>query len=267
MKKHNLGVMAVALAGALTSLGGMGATSVGSINHDIRFGGIIAENAPKWVWSLPQNTVRIDLKDGDAVVDTQTSTKVWDILQNRQPYKFLEGYMEPTVNGFAMLGLNADVKYLQNGIEVTPTYDATTHATLLPLKATGNKDTSPVGGSLALTLQSVLLLAQAAAVGDKTIIAKQLADVGVIQADVNATQAYKNAKIKLASQQSKVGADTITYDTTSQWPAAILADGTAVTIPMIGGYASKMTAGKLSFPQNTAVSQWESVITVQVQYK
>lgn len=267
MKKYNVGVMAVALAGALTSLGAMGATGVGAINHDIKFGGIIAESAPKWVWSLPQSVVRIDLKEGDGVVDAATSTKVWDILQNRQPYKFLEGYMEPTINGMAMQGLNVDVKYLQNGTEVTPTYDPANHETLLPLKATGNKDTTPVEGGLALTLQPVLLLAQAATAGDNTIIAKQLADVGVTQADVNATQAYNNAKIKLASQQSKVGADSITYDTASVWPAASLADGTAVTIPMIGGYASTMTAGKLSFPQDTAVSQWESVITVQVQYK
>lgn len=267
MKKYNLGVMAVAFAGALTSLGALGATSVGAINHDIRFGGIIAESAPKWVWALPQNTVRIDLRDGDGVVDTATSTKVWDILQNRQPYRFLEGYMEPTVNNVAMLGLNADVKYLQGGAEVTPTYDPATNATLLPLKATGNKDTTPVEGRLALTLQPVLLLAQAATAGDTTIIAKQLADVGVTQANVNATQAYDNAKVRLASQQSKVGATTITYDAGTVWPAASLADGTAVSIPMIGGYASTMTAGKLSFPQDTAVSQWESVITVQVQYK
>lgn len=267
MKKHNMSVTALALAGLFTSLGVSAATGVGSINHDIHFGGIIADNAPKWVWSLPQNTVRIDLKEGDGVVDTDTSTKVWDILQNRQPYKFLEGYMEPTVSGLAMQGLNADVKYLQDGTEVVLTYDPTNHATLLALKATGNKDTTPVDGNLALTLQPVLLLAQAANAGDTTIIAKQIADAGVTQADVNATQAYNNAKIKLASQQSKVGATTITYDSTSQWPADTLVDGTEVTLPMIGGYASTMTAGKLSFPQDTAVSQWESVITVQVQYK
>ncbi|EDU57492.1 MULTISPECIES: hypothetical protein [Providencia] len=266
MKKYNLGVMAVALAGALTSVGALGATGVGAINHDIRFGGIIAENAPKWVWSLPQNTVRIDLRDGDGVVDTASSTKVWDIMQNRQPYRFLEGYMEPTVNGSVMLGLNPDVKYLQDGAEVTPTYD-TTNATLLPLKATGNKDTTPVDGHLELTLQPVLLLAQAENAGDTTLIGKPLAGVGVTQADVNATQAYNNAITKLASQQSKVGATRITYDMNTPWPANTLNDGTEVKLPMIGGYASTMTAGKLSFPQDTPVSQWESVITVQVQYK
>lgn len=267
MKKYNLSVMTVALVGSLTSLSALGATGVGSINHDIRFGGIIAESAPKWVWSLPQNTVRIDLRDGDGVVDTASSTKVWDIMQNRQPYRFLEGYMEPTVNGVAMMGLNADVKYLQNGAEVTPSYDTTTNATLLSLKATGNKDTTPVEGSLALTLQPVLLLAQAATAGDTTIIGKQLAGVGVTQANVNATQAYNNAKVKLESQQSKVGATSITYDTNTLWPENTLDNGNPVTIPMIGGYASTMTAGKLSFPQNTPVSQWESAITIQVQYR
>lgn len=267
MKKQNIGMVVVTLASALTSLGALGATGVGSINHDIRFGGVIAESAPKWVWNLPQNTVRIDLKEGDGVVDDSTNTKVWDIFQNRQPYRFLEGHMEPTINGLAMQGLNADVKYLQNGTEVVPTYDTTNHATLLTLKATGNKDTTPLDGQLALTLKPVLLLAQAETAGDTTIVAKQLADVGVTQADINATQAYNNAKIVLASQQSKVGATAITYDTTSLWPATSLADGTAVTIPMIGGYASTMTAGKLSFPKDAGVNQWESVVTVQVQYK
>lgn len=264
MRKLKISVTALALASVGISLGAMAATGVGSISHDIKFGGIIAENAPKWVWNLPQQIVRIDLKDGDAVING--SNKEWSILQNRQPYSFLEGYMEPTVNGLAMQSLNADVKYLQGGAEVIPTAGAnnTTH---LALKAIGNKDTSPVNGQLALTLEPVLLLAQAANAGNTTIIAKQLAGLGVTQADMNATKAYENAKIKLASQQSKVGASAITYDTSSTMPANSLADGTAVTIPMIGGYASTMTEGILSFPSTTAVSQWISTITVQVQYK
>lgn len=266
MKKMKISLTALALACVVTSFGPMAATGVGSISHDIKFGGIVAENAPKWVWTLPQQTVRIDLKNTDAVVDSGSSTKVWDILQNRQPYQFLEGYMQPTVNGLAMQGLNADVKYLQNGTEIVPTYDSNNN-TMLKLKAIGNKSTTPVDGQLALTLQPVLLLAQAAKAGDTTIIAKQLASVGVSQADTNATKAYTNAKTKLVSQQSNVGATSITYDTSSQWPAASLADGTAVTIPTIGGYASTVTAGKLSFPQSTAVNQWISTITVQVQYK
>lgn len=267
MKKLNMSVTALALASVFMSFGATAATGVGAINHDIQFGGMIIDTPPKWVWSLPQNTVRIDLKEDDGVVDDDTSTKVWDILQNRQPYKFLEGYMEPTVIGLAMLGLNADVKYLQDGMEVVPTYDPTNRSTLLALKATGNKDTTPIDGQLALTLQPVLLLAQAVNAGDTTIIAKQLADVGVTQANTNALAAYTNAQTKLASQQSNVGATTITYDSALEWPANTLVDGTAVTLPMIGGYASTMTAGKLSFPKDTAVSQWQSVITVQVQYK
>ncbi|MGF7483725.1 hypothetical protein [Providencia sp. SP181] len=264
MKKLKTGVTVLALASAVTSFGVMAATGVGSISHDIKFGGIIAENAPKWVWTLPQQTVRIDLKEGDAM--TNGSNKEWHIMQNRQPYQFLEGYMEPTVNGLAMLGLNAEVKYLQDGAEVMPTYGEN-NTTQLALKAIGNKDTSPVNGQLALTLEPVLLLAQAANVGDATLVAKQLADVGVAQADTNATKAYANAKTRLASQQSKVGATSITYNTDSTMPATSLADGTAVTLPMIGGYASTMTAGTLSFPKDTAVSQWVSTITVQVQYK
>lgn len=266
MRKLKISVTALALASAVTSLGAMAATGVGSISHDIKFGGIIAENAPKWVWTLPQQTVRIDLKDGDAVEDSESNTKTWDIMQNRQPYRFLEGYMQPTVNGLAMLGLNADVKYLQDGVEVVPTA-GTNNTTELALKAIGNKDTTPVDGQLALTLEPVLLLAQAEKAGDTTLIAKQLADAGVTQANTNATEAYANAKIKLESQQSKVNATSITYDTSNVAPASSLADGTEVTIPTIGGYASTMTAGKLSFPKDTAVSQWISTITVQVQYK
>nr|WP_181375443.1 hypothetical protein [Pectobacterium carotovorum]ALG88441.1 Fimbrial, major and minor subunit [Pectobacterium carotovorum] len=264
MKKMNVGVAALAFAGAVTSLGAMAATGVGAISHDIKFGGIIAESAPKWVWTLPQQTVRIDLKEGDAV--TNGSNNEWDIMQNRQPYQFLEGYMQPTVSGLAMLGLNADVKYLQGGAEITPTYDANNN-TILALAATGNKDTTPVTGTLNLTLQPVLLLAQGTSAGATTIDAKQLAGVGVTQADTNAVKAYANAKTKLATQQSAIGATTINYDTTTPAAATSLQDGTAVTIPMIGGYASTMTAGKLSFPSATAVSQWQSVITVQVQYK
>ena len=264
MKKMKISVTALALAGVVTSLSAMAATGVGSISHDIKFGGIIAESAPQWVWLLPQSTVRIDLKEGDAV--TNGSNKEWDILQNRQPYPFLEGHMQPTVNGLAMLGLNADVKYLQNGVEITPMYDANNN-TQLALTATGNNDTTPVAGALDLTLQPVLLLGQGATAGTTTIDAKQLYEVGVTQADVNATKAYTNAKIQLESQQSAIGATTINYDTTSTWPANSLDDGTEVTIPMIGGYASTMTAGKLSFPSTTAVNQWISTITVQVQYK
>ncbi len=267
MKKLNISVTALALAGALTSLGAMAASGVGTINHDIKFGGIIAEDAPKWVWDLPKSTLRIDLKESDGVVDSNSNTKVWDILQNRQAYKFLEGYMEPTVVGVAAQGLNADVKYLQNGVEVTPTYDNANHATLLALKATGNQDSSPIDGQLALTLQPVLLLGQAANAGDKAIIVKQLANVGVTQASTNATEAYKNAQTKLSSQQAKIGAVDISYDNNSLWAAETLADGKQFNSPMIGGYASTMTAGKLSFPKNAAVHQWQSVVTVQVQYK
>lgn len=265
MKKLKIGVTALAFASAVTSLGALAATGVGSISHDIKFGGIIADNPPKWVWNLPQQTVRIDLKEGDGVING--SNKEWDIMQERQPYKFLEGYMQPTVNGLAMLGLNVDVKYLQDGNEVIPTYDPSTNNTQLNLKATGNKDTSPVSGQLALTLQPVLLLAQAAQAGDKTLNAKPLAGISVTQADTHATKAYANAQSKLASQQSKVGATSINYDMANPWPANTLVDGTKVTLPMIGGYASTMTAGKLSFPKDTAVSQWISTITVQVQYK
>lgn len=264
MKKMKLGMTALALVSAITSMGAVAATGVGAISHDIKFGGIIAESAPKWVWTLPQQTVRIDLKEGDAV--TNGSNKEWDILQNRQPYQFLEGYMQPTVSGLAMQGLNADVKYLQDGVEVVPTNGAN-NTTKLALKAIGNKDTTPVNGQLALTLEPVLLLAQGAMVGATTIDAKQLAGVGVTQADVNAVRAYANAKTQLASQQSAIGATTINYDTAGTYPASSLADGTAVTIPMIGGYASTMTAGTLSFPSSDAVSQWISTITVQVQYK
>lgn len=264
MKKMTISVTALVLAGAVTSLSAMAATGVGSISHNIKFGGIIAEGAPKWVWSLPQATVRIDLKEEDAVINGSNNT--WDILQNRQPYQFLEGYMQPTVNGLAMLGLNADVKYLQAGTEITPTHDSNNN-TLLALTAIGNKDSTPVDGTLDLTLQPVLLLAQGATVGALTIDAKQLSGVSVRQADVNAVAAYANAKTKLASQQNAIGATAINYDTTSEYPENSLNDGTAVTIPMIGGYASTMTAGKLSFPSATAVSQWISTITVQVQYK
>lgn len=266
MKKHNLGVAVVALAGALTCSSALAVTATGTINHDIHFGGTIADDAPKWVWELPQNSIRFDLMEKDVVVDSSTNTKSWDIFSQRAPAKFLEGYMEPTVQGVAMQGLNADVKYLQNGIEVTPVY-TTNHQSTLALKATGNKDTTAIDGQLSLTLQPVLLLAQAAKAGDTTIIAKQLADTGVSQANINARSAYLNAQSKLASQQSKVGATSITYDTNSVWPANSLVDGTEVEIPMIGGYASTISAGLLSFPKDAEISQWESVITVQVQYK
>ena len=264
MKKLQVSVIVAALGGVITSMGAFAATSEGSISHNIQFGGIIAESSPKWVWTLPSSTVRIDLKEGDAVADTVLNT--WDIMQNRQPYRFLEGYMEPTVIGMPMLGLNADVKYLQNGDEVNPTY-GTDNTTKLALKAIGNMDTTPVEGQLALTLQPVLLLAQATQAGDTTISAKQLAGVGVTQAGTNAVAAYTNAKTKLESQKNKVGATSINYDTTSTWAENTLADGTPVTIPMIGGYASTMTAGLLSFPKDKSVNQWISTITVQVQYK
>lgn len=266
MKKLKIGVVALAIGGTFTSVGTMAATGVGSISHDIKFGGIIAENAPKWVWTLPQQTVRIDLKAGDAV--TNGSNSEWDILQNRQPYRFLEGYMQPTVLGLAMQGLNADVKYLQDGVEVVPTA-GTNDATELTLAAIGNKDTTPVTGTLSVELQPVLLVGQTDPATPTVLDAKQLAGVGVMQADTNATLAYTNAKAKLESQNSNVGATSVNYDTTTTAPANSLADGTAVTRPMTAGYASTLTKGTLAFPSASAssVTQWQSVITVQVQYK
>lgn len=266
MKKMKIGVVALALAGAFTSAGAMAATGVGSISHDIKFGGIIAESPPKWVWSLPQQTVRIDLKAGDAV--TNGSNSEWNILQNRQPYRFLEGYMLPTVMGLAMQGLNADVKYLQDGAEVTPTY-GDNNVTELTLAATGNKDTTPVTGTLTVELQPVLLVGQTTTATPTVLDAKQLAGAGVTQADKNATVAYAYAKTQLESQNSKVGATSVNYDTTTTAPANSLADGTAVTRPMTAGYASTLTKGTLAFPSASAasVTQWQSAVTVQVQYK
>lgn len=104
--------LGIALASGVSAGVAQAATGVGSIGHDIKFGGIIAESAPKWVWALPQQTIRIDLKDGDGVV--ANSTKTWDVLQNRQPYRFLEGYMTATVPGLALSGLNPQVTYLQD---------------------------------------------------------------------------------------------------------------------------------------------------------
>lgn len=266
MKTMNTVRAALLLAGAMSSVSAMAVTGVGAVSHDIQFGGIVAENAPKWVWSLPQPLVRIDLKAGDA--QTVDDKAQWDVLQNRQPYRFLEGYMEPTIVGLAMQGLDADVRYWQDGTEVTPTLGEN-NATLLTLSAVGNKDTSPVSGTLSVVLQPVLLVGQVSATDTKVLTAQQLADAGVTQADVNAPEAYTNAKAKLASQQGKLGATSITYDTSTPAPAGSLADGTAVTKPMTAGYASTLTKATLAFPKASAasVSQWQSVITVQVQYK
>lgn len=255
--------LSLALAGG-SSLGlAQAATGVGSIGHDIKFGGIIAEDIPKWVWSLPQQTIRIDLKESDGVV--ANNTKTWDVLQNRQPYRLLEGYMLPTVPGAAMLGLNPKVTYLQNAAEVTPV-SGDNNQTVLNLKAIGNKGNNPVDGTLKLTLSPVLLLAQASKVGDTVLVGKTLLGTSVTSPATNATQALANAKTKLETQLSKVNGTSVTYDTSNSWPANTLADGTAVTIPTIGGYASTINAAALSFSQNTPVSTWESVITVQVQY-
>ena len=255
--------LSLALAGSVSVGLAQAATGVGSIGHDIKFGGVIAESAPKWVWSLPQQTIRIDLKDGDGVV--ANSTKTWDVLQNRQPYRFLEGYMTATVPGLAMTGLNPQVTYLQDSAAVTPTA-GTNNETVLTLKATGNKDSTPVTGTLKLTLSPVLLLAQAAKAGDAALAGKTLSGPSVTTPDTNATQALANAKTKLATQLSTVSATSVNYDTTNSWPTNTLQDGTAVAIPTIGGYASTINAAALSFPDSAAVSTWQSVITVQVQY-
>lgn len=265
MKIKQRSLTALVMLSTFASLSALGATGVGSINHDITFSGTIDAGTTQWVWSLPQSTVRIDLQDSDAVVDAANSTKSWDIMQNSQPYKFLEGYMEPTIAGQVMQSLNVDVKYLQDGAEVTPT-SGDNNATVLPLKATGNKTSTAIDGELALTLQPVLLLAQETG-GSTTLDGKPLASSGVTDPQTNATQAYANAKVKLESQLSAINATEVTYDTSATWPVTTLADGTEVTSPMIGGYASTITEGKLSFPDSSSVSEWESVITVQVQYK
>jgi hypothetical protein len=70
----------------------------------------------------------------------------------------------------------------------------------------------------------------------------------------------------LESQLSTVNATSVSYDTANSWPEDTLADGTGVKIPTIGGYASTIDAAALSFPSDTPVSSWQSVITVQVQY-
>lgn len=110
--------LGLALASGVSAGVAQAATGVGSIGQDVKFGGIIAESAPKWVWALPQQTIRIDLKDGDGVV--ANNTKTWDVLQNRQPYRFLEGYMTATVPGLALSGLNPQVTYLQDSVAVMP---------------------------------------------------------------------------------------------------------------------------------------------------
>lgn len=262
MKLSHLAVTLALLTGASAGLA-QAATGVGSIGHDIKFGGTIVENPPKWVWSLPQQTIRLELKEGDGVV--ANNTKTWDVLQNRQPYRFLEGYMTATVPGLAMAGLNPQVTYLQDAAAVTPAA-GTNNETVLTLKATGNKGSTPVDGTLKLTLSPVLLLAQAVTAGDKALVGKTLSGPSVTSPGTNAVQALANAKTKLATQLDSVNATSVTYDTSASWPSTTLADGTAVTNPTIGGYASTITAAALSFPDSASVSTWQSVITVQVQY-
>lgn len=255
--------LGLALASGVSAGVAQAATGVGSIGQDIKFGGIIAESAPKWVWALPQQTIRIDLKDGDGVV--ANNTKTWDVLQNRQPYRFLEGYMTATVPGLALSGLNPQVTYLQDSVAVMPVAGSNNES-VLTLKATGNKASTPVNGTLKLTLSPVLLLAQAAKAGDTTLAGKALLGPSVTSPAANATQALANAKTKLETQLTTVNATSVTYDTGNSWPANTLADGTPVTIPTIGGYASTITTAALSFPSASPVSTWQSVITVQVQY-
>ncbi|QIP90032.1 hypothetical protein [Serratia fonticola] len=255
--------LSLALACSLSGGLAQAATGAGAIGHDIKFGGIIAENPPKWVWTLPQRTIRIDLKDDDGVV--ANSTKTWNVLQNRQPYRFLEGYMTATVPGLALTGLNMQVTYLQDSVTVTPT-TGNNNQTVLALKAIGNKDSTPVNGTLKLTLSQVLLLAQAAQPGDAVLDGKVLAGTSVTAPEANATEALVNAKTKLESQLSTVSATSVNYSTSGSWPANSLADGTPVTIPSISGYASTISAADLSFPSDSPVSSWQSVITVQVQY-
>lgn len=256
-------VLSMVLAGGLSATAAHAATGVGTLSHDIKFGGIIAESAPQWKWSLPQQTIRMDLKDGDGVVEN--STKTWDVLQNRQPYRFLEGYMTTTVNGLALSGLNPKVTYLQDAAEVIPT-TGDKNQTILSLKATGNKDSTPVNGTLKLTLSPVLLLAQAAKAGDTTLVGKNLSGMSVTAPETNATQALANATTQLKTQLKSVNATDVNYDPSGTWPKDTLADGTPVTLPTIGGYASTISKAALSFPSGSPVSTWQSVITVQVQY-
>lgn len=262
MKLSHLAVT-LALAGCTSAGMAQAATGEGTISNDIKFGGVIAENPPKWVWSLPLPTILLDLRDSDGVV--ANSTKTWDVLKSRQPYRFLEGYMTATVPGLALSGLNPQVTYLQDSAAVTPAA-GTNNETVLTLKATGNKDSTPVEGTLKLTLTPVLLLAQAATAGDAELKGKTLTGLSVTSPDTNAAQALANAKAKLETQLSSVSATSVAYDTSASWPSSTLQDGTTVTIPTIGGYASAITAAALSFPDSASVSTWQSVITVQVQY-
>lgn len=264
MKLYKLGLLSVALASALTGMSAQAATAIGSINQDIIFGGVISENSPKWTWELSRTYTRIDLKNTDGVVEN--NTKTWQLFTGREGSPLLKGTMSSTVPGLALVGLSPEVKYLYNGGEVTPTY-GTQNETLLSIKATGNKSTTPVTGDLKLTITPVLYLGQAN--NTAVLDAKLLAGSSVIAPSTNAKQANANALINVneASDVLKTTHYNVDDSLSNAWPADTLADGKVLSVPTVGGYASSITNGQLSFPSTSSIQQWESTITIQVAYK
>jgi len=260
---HRLGRVSVALATVLTGMTAQAATSVGSVNHDIQFGGTISENVPVWNWNLPQNATRLDLAKADVVNDGTNDT--WNILRNHaQPIRFVEGYMEATVPNQALHNLDPDISYLQGSTVVAVDNDARTGSSILTLEATANGDTI-ANGKLTLTVEPVLLVAKGASTTSTDLVMQRYA--GMLTPDTSATTAYHNAVAQLESQLSSIpNATSATYSSTGAAPD-FLADGAVHSESVIAGYASTLSKGELSFPQGQNPTSWKSVVTVQVAYK
>lgn len=263
MTLHRLGRVSVALATILTGMSAQAVTSVGSVSHDIQFGGFIGERVPVWNWDLPQHATRLDLAKTDVVNDGTSDT--WNILKNHsQPIRFVEGYMQATVPNQALHNLDPDISYIQGSTAVVVDNDAGTGSSILTLEATANGDTI-TNGKLKLTVEPVLLVAKGASITATDLVMQRYA--GMLTPDTSATTSYKNAVVQLESQLSSIpNATSTTYSATGAAPG-FLADGTVHSESVIAGYASTIAQGELSFPQGQNPTSWKSVVTVQVAYK
>ncbi|MEQ5733137.1 hypothetical protein ABN362_05475 [Providencia alcalifaciens] len=259
MKLYRLGLLSVALT---TTLFGGAANademSSGSINHDIKFGGVIIGALPEWHWVLPTLITRIDLEQSAATNASGVNT--WDILENhKNPLHLLEGYMDATTPGIPFNNLSPLISYVQGGATVTTT--TTGGLVTLPLEAEANDGTK---GTLKLTITPVLLASNGAPAGGTLTV--QPMPNQIASPDTAVPIIYNAALTKLETKLGDVTGATGTTYVNTELNGSYLDNGQDSANPVIAGYASGITAGELSFTDAITPTMWKSVFTVQVAY-
>lgn len=259
MKLHRLGLISAALATALTgSVAYADSTQALSINHDIKFGGVITDGTAEWHWNLPQAITTINL-ERDAATNAAGSN-TWDILQNQSnPIRLLEGYMDATLVGAPLENLSPLITYVQGGTTLSTTTASGVETVELEAEsADGTK------GVLALSITPVLLASNGAAASGALTV--QPMPNLVASPNTAVPTIYNYALTKLETKIGDItGATSTTYLNTAL-PGTYLDNGQTPAEPVIAGYASGITAGALSFPDTATPTSWSSTFTVQVAY-